>query len=324
MHQDADNDCAWGDYTFPTDTWQKEPPLPGELFDPSSICGAPNELVNSGFEGGFDGWEAYPGFDSQALVYTGETMFGSDNIFNAFEGVTSVKLWGLYNGSENAENNLFQTFEGDNALAPGSQLSVTAHAMSHESDFIGQGNSDVAIFAKYFGDGWTWIGMDSTHINGSSFTENDWHHIGIEGTVPEEATIVQVGIMHIQPTNDDHGSIYVDMLKMHRGWTLATDDDGTTLQPEKFSLGNNYPNPFNPSTTIDFSVPIQSGVTFTIYNVLGEEMYRMSDDNLTSGVYRVRWNGKNKYGVQVPSGIYFYQLEAGESFRQTKKMTLLK
>ena len=324
MHQDADNNCAWADYTFPTDTWQKEPPLPGELFDPSSICGAPNELVNSGFEGGFDGWEAYPGFDSQALVYTGETMFGSDNIFNAFEGVTSVKLWGLYNGSENAENNLFQTFEGDNALAPGSQLSVTAHAMSHESDFIGQGNSDVAIFAKYFGDGWAWIGMDSTHINGSSFTENDWHHIGIEGTIPEEATIVQVGIMHIQPTNDDHGSIYVDMLKMHRGWTLATDDDGTTLQPKKFSLGNNYPNPFNPSTTIDFSVPVQSGVTFTIYNVLGEEMYRMSDDNLTSGVYRVRWNGKNKYGVQVPSGIYFYQLEAGESFRQTKKMTLIK
>ena len=323
MHQDADNNCAWVDYTFPTDTWQKEPPLPGELFDPSSICGAPNELVNSGFEGGFDGWEAYPGFDSQALVYTGETMFGSDNIFNAFEGVTSVKLWGGY-GSGNAENNLFQIFEGDNAIAPGSQLSITAHAMSHESDFIGQGNSDVAIFAKYFGDGWTWIGMDSTHINGSSFTENDWHHIGIEGTVPEEATIVQVGIMHIQPTNDDHGSIYVDMLKMHRGWTLATDDDGTTLRPEKFSLGNNYPNPFNPTTTIDFSVPVQSGVTFTIYNVLGEEMYRMSDDNLTSGVYRVRWNGKNKYGVQVPSGIYFYQLEAGESFRQTKKMTLLK
>jgi hypothetical protein len=166
--------------------------------------------------------------------------------------------------------------------------------------------------------------MDSTHIHGSSITANEWHHIGVEGTVPEEATIVQVGIMHIQPTNDDHGSIYVDILKMHRGWTLATDDDGTTLQPEKFSLGNNYPNPFNPSTTIDFSVPVQSGVTFTIYNVLGEEMYRMSDDNLTLGVYRVRWNGKNKNGVQVPSGIYFYQLEAGESFRQTKKMTLLK
>jgi hypothetical protein len=324
MHQDPANNCVWGDYTFPTDSWQKDPPLPGELFDPSSMCGAPNELVNSGFEGGFDGWGSYPNFDSQALVYTGETMFGSDDIFNAFEGVTSVKLWGLYNGSENAENNLFQTFQEENALAPGTHLSVTVHVMSHEDDLIGQGNSDIAIFAKYFGEGWSYISMDSTHIHGSSITANEWHHIGVEGTVPEGATIVQVGIMHIQPTNDDHGSVYVDILKMHRGWTMATDDEGVALQPDQFSLGNSYPNPFNPTTTIDFSIPVQSDVTFTIYNVLGEEMYRMTDDNLVSGVYRVNWNGENKNGIQVPSGIYFYQLEAGEGFRQTKKMTLLK
>jgi hypothetical protein len=50
----------------------------------------------------------------------------------------------------------------------------------------------------------------------------------------------------------------------------------------------------------------------------------MQDDNLSSGVYRVRWNGVNKFGIQAPSGIYFYQLKAGDSFMLTKKMTLLK
>jgi len=330
MHQDADNNCAWVDYTFPTDTWQKDPPLPGELFDPSSMCGEPNMLVNSGFEQGFDGWNGEPcsnDFSScMELVYNGETMYNSDAIFNAFEGVTSVKIWGLNAVEENTvlENSLFQTFDDDNPIAPGTQLSVTANLMSHEDDLI-YGDRSAVIFAKYFDDDTSMISIDSTHINSSSFIANEWHHVGVEGTVPEDATIVQAGVMLTHPNViGNNGTFYIDMLKMHRGWTLATDEEGIALQPKKFNLGNNYPNPFNPTTTIDFSVPIQSGVTFTIYNVLGEEMYRMSDDKLTSGVYRVRWNGKNKYGVQVPSGIYFYQLEAGESFSQTKKMTLLK
>ena len=78
------------------------------------------------------------------------------------------------------------------------------------------------------------------------------------------------------------------------------------------------------ATTIDFSIPMQSSVAFTIYNILGEEMYSMVDENLSSGTYHVRWDGKNKFGVQVPSGVYFYQLNAGDGFTQTKKMTLLK
>ena len=323
MHQDANNNCTWVDYTFPTDTWQKEPPLPAELFDPSSICGPPNELVNSGFEDGFNNWESYPNFDNQAIIYSGETIF-NNAVFNAFEGVTSAKIWGLYNGSENINNSLFQSFQDNNAIPPNTQLSVTAHLMSHTVDFIGNGNSDIAIFIKYFGDDMSMLSIDSTHIHGSNFTTNNWHHVGVEGTVPEEATIVQAGVMYIQPTDDDHGSIYIDMMKMHRGWTLATDNQGSALQPVKFRLGNNYPNPFNPETTIEFSVPKQSEVMFKIFNILGEEMYRMQDDNLSSGVYRVRWNGVNKFGIQAPSGIYFYQLKAGDSFMLTKKMTLLK
>jgi len=324
MHQDADNDCAWGDYTFPTDTWQKEPPLPGELFDPSSMCGPPNIIVNGGFENEFDGWE-YSEEIGINLTYTGSTIFASNDIFNAFEGICSPKIWKSQGGDENENaGTLFQTFQEENAILPGTHLSVTAHVMSHEDDFIGNVDCDVAIYAKYFDDDMSMISIDSTHKKGSSFTANEWHHLGIEGTVPEGATIVQAGVMYIQNTVHNNGPVYVDMLKMHRGWTMATDEEGIALQPKKFSLRNNYPNPFNPTTTIDFSVPVQSEVTFTIYNVLGEEMYRMSNDNLNSGVYRVRWNGKNKNGVQVPSGIYFYQLEAGESFRQTKKMTLLK
>ena len=323
MHQDVDNNCAWADYTFPTDTWQKDPPLPGEIFDPSSMCGPPNVIVNSGFEYEYDGWN-YNQELGINLTYTGSTIFASNDIFNAFEGVCSPKIWRSGYESEQNAGSLFQTFQEESALSPGTHLSVTVYLMSHEDDFIGNVDCDIAIFAKYFGDNMSMISIDSTHINGSSFTANEWHHVGVEGMVPEGATIVQAGVMYIQNNENDNGPVYVDMLKMYRGWTMATDDEGMALQPEKFSLSNNYPNPFNPSTTIDFSIPVQSSVLFIIYNILGEEMYKMKDDNLVSGVYNVRWNGVNKNGVQVPSGIYFYQLKTGEGFSQTKKMTLLK
>ena len=320
MHQNADDNCTWGDYTFPTDMWQKEPPLPGELFDPSSMCGPPNIMVNGGFENEFNGWE-YNQELGVELTYTGSTIFNSSDIFSAFEGVCSPKIW--RQGGTNNDATLFQNFQGNNAITSGTHLSVTAHVMSHEDDFIGNADCDIAIYIKYFDDEMTMVSIDSTHIKGSSFTENEWHHFGVEGTVPEGATIVQAGVMYIQ-NSVNTGPVYLDMLKMHRGWTLATDNQGSALQPEKFRLENNYPNPFNPETTIEFSVPEQSEVMFKIYNILGEEMYQMQDENLSSGVYRVIWNGANKFGVQVPSGIYFYQLKAGDSFIQTKKMTLLK
>ena len=93
---------------------------------------------------------------------------------------------------------MFQNFQGNNAITSGTHLSVTAHAMSHEDDFIGDVDCDIAIYAKYFDDEMTMVSIDSTHIKGSSLTENEWHHFGVEGTVPEGATIVQAGVMYIQ------------------------------------------------------------------------------------------------------------------------------
>ena len=228
MHQNADDNCTWGDYTFPTDMWQKEPPLPGELFDPSSMCGPPNIMVNGGFENEFNGWE-YNQELGVELTYTGSTIFNSSDIFSAFEGVCSPKIW--RQAGTNNDATLFQNFQGNNAITSGTHLSVTAHVMSHEDDFIGNADCDIAIYTKYFDDEMTMVSIDSTHIKGSSFTENEWHHFGVEGTVPEGATIVQAGVMYIQ-NSVNTGPVYLDMLKMHRGWTLATNNQGSALQPE--------------------------------------------------------------------------------------------
>ncbi len=85
-----------------------------------------------------------------------------------------------------------------------------------------------------------------------------------------------------------------------------------------FNLKQNYPNPFNPSTTINFSLPTSGFATLKIYNALGEEVKVLLDKELTTGTYELEWNATG-----LPSGIYFYKLQAG-SFVETKKMVLMK
>jgi hypothetical protein len=89
------------------------------------------------------------------------------------------------------------------------------------------------------------------------------------------------------------------------------------LIPKGFALDQNYPNPFNPSTTIQFSLPAASQVSLKIFDLLGKEMLTIVSERLGPGVYTVPWQ------ASVPSGVYFYQLRAG-NLVETKKMLLAK
>jgi hypothetical protein len=88
--------------------------------------------------------------------------------------------------------------------------------------------------------------------------------------------------------------------------------------PEQFHLSQNYPNPFNSTSVIKYSIPKSSQVTLKIFNTLGEELQILVNEERSPGTYELNWNAAN-----LPSGVYFYQLEAGD-FVQTKKMILLK
>jgi len=102
-----------------------------------------------------------------------------------------------------------------------------------------------------------------------------------------------------------------------------TEVDATFSIPSGFSLSQNYPNPFNPETQIRFQLPTATHVVMRIYNVRGQEIRRLVDRTYAEGTHTVRWDGKNDHGSPVSSGIYFYQLQAGEFF-EVKKMNLLK
>ena len=88
--------------------------------------------------------------------------------------------------------------------------------------------------------------------------------------------------------------------------------------PTKFSLEQNFPNPFNPSTTINFSIPETSFVTLKIFNSLGEEIESLASEELGAGNYKYDWNANN-----LPSGIYFHKIHSNE-FTHNRKMILIK
>jgi hypothetical protein len=93
--------------------------------------------------------------------------------------------------------------------------------------------------------------------------------------------------------------------------------------PKEFALEQNYPNPFNPETEIKFALPKSGNVTLKIYNINGQEIATLVNENRNAGYYKVKWNGKDKNGKQVASGIYLYKIQAGK-YTSVKKMTFLK
>ncbi len=98
--------------------------------------------------------------------------------------------------------------------------------------------------------------------------------------------------------------------------------DGGEL-PRVFTLSQNYPNPFNPVTSIEYTVPKSAEVSLKVYNVLGQEVKTLVDLRQNAGRYRATWNGEDSHGQKVSSGIYFYQLKAGD-VSLVRRMILLK
>ena len=97
----------------------------------------------------------------------------------------------------------------------------------------------------------------------------------------------------------------------------------TTTTPLAFALGANYPNPFNPATTIPFAVPAEADdVDVTIYNVLGQPIRQVWNGPLAAGEHRLAWDGRDAQGQSVAAGVYLYRLQVGEQTRIRKMVKL--
>lgn len=109
-----------------------------------------------------------------------------------------------------------------------------------------------------------------------------------------------------------------DVSVISSGITAIRNSASENYLPNGFELAQNYPNPFNPSTTIRFTLPARMNVQLNIFNQLGEKVTSLINEEFQAGIHSVVWNGSNQ-----PSGIYFYELRAG-NYKVAKKLLLMK
>ena len=146
----------------------------------------------------------------------------------------------------------------------------------------------------------------------------DWAGWKLEKfSLPGEGLIFNAITVRQIPGSDMSGDLYFDDAQ----YDLVSDVKQTAPDasgPVSFQLSQNYPNPFNPATRITYTLPSASQVKLIVYNILGQEVSRLVDAPVSAGRHKIIWDAGG-----MPSGIYFYRLEAG-NYQRTRKMILLR
>ena len=170
------------------------------------------------------------------------------------------------------------------------------------------------------GDGLTfkwWQYKDADNANTNLIISHSTSEDSASFIVPDE-----VGKeIHIILTVTDNGSpdleAYIRLIFKIVGGT-SIENQSLLMPPEKFRLNNNYPNPFNSCTNIEFQIPQKSHVTISVFNTLGQRVATLIDKDLKSGTHHATFDA-----IHFSSGIYFYSIKTN-GFSQVKKMLLLK
>jgi len=166
---------------------------------------------------------------------------------------------------------------------------------------------------QWFVDGNKYVTLDITDAALQAFHKNNF-------------IILNLAVGGNWPGNPDATTIfpqkmYVDYVRVYQEVPAATEEEGNNL-PGEFRLQNNFPNPFNPATEIGYQVKSNSFVTLKVFNVLGNEITTLVNEEKPAGKYSVSFDTSNS-GQPLPSGIYYCTMTAG-SFSEAKKMLLLK
>ncbi len=178
------------------------------------------------------------------------------------------------------------------------------------------------------GDG---VNYDLLDISGQMQIEPGYACFYTHPNLPENMELTPEGILMGTPTEPEQSwPITVLVEDNHRvraqnsfDFTTGVQSTGSDATPALTELHQNVPNPFNPSTTISYSIPGKTDVKLAIYNIRGQKVATLVHETQDAGPHSVTWQGVDHHGKPVSSGIYFYRLEAGDN-QLVKKMLLMK
>ncbi len=178
----------------------------------------------------------------------------------------------------------------------------------YDADIDGDGDPDVVAtayvkgyvvwFENHLPDDWEWHTIDDNLVGANDLCTAD---VDGDGKLDVIAT----------------GRISYDLI-WYENVIIGDVEPLSDILPTSYALYQNYPNPFNPTASIKYQIPELSFVTIKVYDILGNEIASLVNEEKPAGSYKVQFDGGN-----LTSGIYFYQLRAG-NFVETKKMLLMK
>jgi hypothetical protein len=150
-----------------------------------------------------------------------------------------------------------------------------------------------------------------------SYSNNSWtiysgNSINVD---PTGSSTIYLAVVS-QDTSADNWDYQIDITDGE----LAVDNEAV---PDLISISNNYPNPFNPSTSFDIQIPFKQQIRIKVMSVTGKRIAEIANQTLPAGNWTFRWDGMSNYGKPAPSGQYFIVIE-GDNFQHWLKATLLK
>jgi hypothetical protein len=206
---------------------------------------------------------------------------------------------------------------GPNAAAIAGGLWVGEGVVSGKASIGGtlQGTPDVFFAYELANAGPVWMSFDPSTPNSGSVAPGDVGGFVLQLHPPT------AGVYHGNVViNSNDPQFPVIMVPVDLG-TVGIGEEG--LLPTSFAISGNYPNPFNPTTSIDYQLPQTADVKLEIYNVLGQKVRTLVNAKMAAGRYQAVWDARNDLGVPVGSGVYIYRFQAGD-YKSVQKMVLLK
>ena len=244
-------------------------------------------------------------FGSYSLYSSGE-----DDIFVAKMDTNGNWLWATKAGGSGSDKSYGIAIDDNGRSYVTGFFSDTA---TFSSISLTSSGSDDIFVAKLSAPGyWLWATKagGSDEDEGYAIARDDNGNFYITGFFSDTATFSSISL-----TSSGGDDIFVAKLG---NYTSGENEIIST----KMELSN-YPNPFNPTTTINYSLKENSKVSLKIYNIKGQKVKQLFNDQLSAGEHSVIWNGTDNNGKSVSSGIYFYKLRTA-NFEKTKKMILMK
>jgi len=265
--------------------------------------------------------------NSMSIVDSNYAWFGADDLLSGTSKIINTTNGGLtWNISDiNAGNDAPFTIQFSNDKQTGLFASQTnPTAWFYRTTNAGLNWNIVYTTSYYYSKTMVWVPGTSNIYGNSTFNlvrsiNNGitWNSMsGGPGTDLQSLDAVRVNNSTIYALAVTYGRGVYKLLDSVR--VIGIENTGTTI-PKEYKLYQNFPNPFNPSTTINFDIPKNSFITLKIYDILGRFVETLTENEFKSaGSYKVNWNAAN-----FSSGIYFYRLEA-DNFTESKKMVLVK